>query len=235
MIDRRRHIAALALAVALAALTMPASAAPRNTGVPNAMQGFSQNRDQPVHIEAATLEVRDKQSVAVFSGNVHVVQGDTDMRCKSLVVFYEAAASKAPVAARKNTPAAPARDAKANMLLPQMGETGQRRVRRLEARGGVVVKRNNQLATGRTGIFDMKSNTVTLVGDVVVSQGPNVIRGDHLVVDLKTGVSRIESGKRNGGRVRALLQPSSTKSLRNNEKPAPTPPQPAPGQPLKLN
>jgi lipopolysaccharide export system protein LptA len=31
------------------------------TGVPNAMQGFSQNRDQPIQIEAASLEMRDKK------------------------------------------------------------------------------------------------------------------------------------------------------------------------------
>jgi lipopolysaccharide export system protein LptA len=30
-------------------------------GVPNAVQGFSQNRDQPIQIEAATLEMRDKK------------------------------------------------------------------------------------------------------------------------------------------------------------------------------
>ena len=35
------------------------------------------------------LEVRDKEKIATFSGNVKVVQGDTTMRCKSLVVFYE--------------------------------------------------------------------------------------------------------------------------------------------------
>ena len=59
------------------------------------MQGFSQNRDQPVHIEAATLEVRDKEKEATFSGDVHVMQGDTGMRCKSLVVFYEQGAEDA--------------------------------------------------------------------------------------------------------------------------------------------
>ena len=48
-------------------------------GVPNAMQGFSQNRDQPIQIEAATLEMRDKKKEATFSGNVKVVQGDTTM------------------------------------------------------------------------------------------------------------------------------------------------------------
>ena len=62
-------------------------------GPPNALQGFSQNRDQPVHIEAATLEVRDKQKQATFSGDVRVKQGDTGLRCKSLVVFYEQAGS----------------------------------------------------------------------------------------------------------------------------------------------
>jgi lipopolysaccharide export system protein LptA len=48
-------------------------------GVPNAMQGFSQNRDQPIQIEAATLEMRDKKKEATFSGNVKVIQGDTTM------------------------------------------------------------------------------------------------------------------------------------------------------------
>ena len=39
-------------------------------GVPNAMQGFSQNRDQPIQIEAASLEMRDKKKEATFAGNV---------------------------------------------------------------------------------------------------------------------------------------------------------------------
>ena len=51
-------------------------------GVPNAMQGFSQNRDQPIQIEAASLEMRDKKREATFSGNVKVVQGDTTMSSK---------------------------------------------------------------------------------------------------------------------------------------------------------
>ena len=79
-------IAALLLAVPS---PFPAPAAQPSKGPPNALQGFSQNRDQPVHIEAATLEVRDKDKVATFSGDVRVTQGDTNMRCKSLVVFYE--------------------------------------------------------------------------------------------------------------------------------------------------
>jgi len=58
-----------------------------NQGPPNALQGFSQNRDQPVKIQAATLEVREKEKQATFSGDVHVTNGDTELRCKSLIVF----------------------------------------------------------------------------------------------------------------------------------------------------
>src|SRR6185369_547545 len=79
---------ALACALLSGGAVAQQQAAP-GKGVPNAVQGFSKNRDQPVNIEAATLEVRDKDRIATFSGNVHVVQGDTTMRCKVLVVHYD--------------------------------------------------------------------------------------------------------------------------------------------------
>ena len=98
----------LIVAALLAIAGAPLHAQP-SKGPPNALQGFSQNHDQPVHIEAATLEVRDKDKVATFSGDVKVKQGDTGLRCKSLVVFYEGndadgktlqAASPGPAASR---------------------------------------------------------------------------------------------------------------------------------------
>ncbi len=62
----------LLIAAALLAVTGAALKAQPSKGPPNALQGFSQNRDQPVHIEAATLEVRDKDKMATFSGDVRV-------------------------------------------------------------------------------------------------------------------------------------------------------------------
>src|SRR5450759_1358029 len=93
--------AAFALAVIAAG---DAGAQSAVQGVPNAMQGFSQNRDQPIQIEAASLEMRDKKKEATFAGNVKVVQGDTCLTSKSLVVFYDstsAAAAPAPTANSK--------------------------------------------------------------------------------------------------------------------------------------
>jgi lipopolysaccharide export system protein LptA len=76
-----RSFAAAALALITSADAVAQGAM---SGVPNAMQGFSQNRDQPIQIEAASLEMRDKKKEATFAGNVKVVQGDTTMTSKTL-------------------------------------------------------------------------------------------------------------------------------------------------------
>ena len=55
----------------------------------------------------------------------------------------------------------------------------------------------------------MKTNTVTLTGNVVMTQGQNVLRGERLMVDLTSGVSRVESGKNGQGRVQGLFLPGS--------------------------
>jgi len=182
-------------------------------GPPNALQGFSKNRDEPVHIEAATLEVRDKEKVATFSGDVKVVQGDTNMQCKTLVVFYDQEGEK------------PAKVAKP-MKAADPGPGGEQKIRRLEARGSVVVNTKDQTATGQLGIFDMPTNTVTLTGDVVMTQGQNVLRGDKLVVNLSSGVSRVESSQAGRGRVQGLFVPSDA-----NKPAISTPGHPLPGKP----
>jgi lipopolysaccharide export system protein LptA len=189
-IAARWHMLARIAAVAFAAVAANTAAlAQHNQGPPNALQGFSQNRDQPVKIEAASLEVREKENRATFSGDVHVVQGDTELRCKTLVIFYEKDA---------NGRGAPAMDA---------GADGGRQIRRIEAKGGVLVTQKDQNATGDNGIFDMRANTVTLVGNVVVTRGRDVLRGNRLVVDLENGVSKMDQG-----RVEGLFQ-SGARSL----------------------
>jgi lipopolysaccharide export system protein LptA len=170
------------------------------TGVPNAMQGFSQNRDQPIQIEAASLELRDKKKEATFAGNVKVVQGDTTMTSKSLVVFYDssAAPSAAPAANSKAAKSAPIQSA-------TPGPGGSSSIRRLEARGSVVVTQKEQIVTGETAVFDTKANLISMLGGVVLTQCKNVLRGDRLMVDMTTGVSRVES---DSGKVQGLFMQS---------------------------
>src|SRR2546421_800874 len=131
-----RSVCAFALALATSAAG-EAGAQSAVNGVPNAMQGFSQNRDQPIHIDAATLEMRDKKKEATFSGNVKVVQGDTTMTSKTLVVFYESGGDKPATPQPAQT--APAKGAKsAPIQSATPGPGGASSIKRLEARGNVV-------------------------------------------------------------------------------------------------
>jgi lipopolysaccharide export system protein LptA len=78
----------------------------------------------------------------------------------------------------------------------------------MEARGSVVVTQKDQRAVGDRAEFDMRTNTVTLIGNVVITSADNVARGERMTVDLNTGIARmgLESG---GGRVEMLVNPKS--------------------------
>ena len=200
------HAIAQAQSAPKATGAQPQSTGSTVTGPANALQGFSQNRDKPIQIDAARLEVRDKDRVATFFGDakadVKVVQGDVTMRSKVLVVFYEQDnakqdGAKAAGAGKPAKAAAP-------------GPGGSSQIRRLEAKGNVIVTQKDQTVTGENGVFDMKTNTITMVGGVILTQNDNVLRGERLVVDMTSGVSRVE-----GGRVQGLF-----KSKSGEQKPA---------------
>ena len=209
----RRSATIVVTAVVCAACVAPASETFAQTPLAQggatsnpAKPGQFENKDAPVQIEAATLEVHDKSKTATFSGNVQVVQGDTTMRCRSLVVFYGQEVGIGESGGEATTGTA----AKSSLG----GTKGAQNIRRIEARGGVTVVTKDQSASGDLGIYDLKTKTITLSGNVVVSQGQNVIHGERVVVDTETGNARVESGGSgagasagNGGRVRALIQP----------------------------
>jgi lipopolysaccharide export system protein LptA len=202
----------LRLCVAVLALAAPGLAAAQGqhpavqSPTQSILQGGGENKDQPIQIEAASLEVRDKSKIATFYGNVQVVQGDTTMKCQTLVVFYGAedgagkiAASNEPAAAKPQAPGQPV------PIIPQSAQD----IRRIEARGSVTVVTKDQNASGDVGVYDLKAKTITLTGNVVVTQGKNVLHGDRVVVDTTTGNAHFESNAATAqNRVRALILPS---------------------------
>lgn len=229
-------VVALMLAASPASAQQPRQGGSTVTGVPNAVQGFSQNRDKPIRIDATSLEVRDKDKAATFTGNVKVVQGDTTMYCKVLVVFYEQGGQSGGDKGAMKT-AAP-------------GPAGSSSVRRLEARGGVRVEQKDQVVTGDLGIFDTKTNQVTVTGNVVLTQAQNVLKGERLVVDMTTGISKVESpggkgvsglfntsgsGQSSGGAATPLGLGAAPKGAANSNASSNRDNSPAPGKPLDIN
>jgi lipopolysaccharide export system protein LptA len=204
---RRFHLLAVALTLAVPASAAEQGQRPATQG-PTQSVIQSENKDPPIQIESASLEMRDKSKIATFYGNVQVVQGDTTMKCQTLVVFYgaEDGASAGKTAPGNEAPAGKSQaPSQAGPVIPQ----GAQDIRRIEARGGVTVVTKDQNASGDLGIYDLKAKTITLTGNVVVTQGKNVLHGDRVVVDTTTGNARVESNAATAqNRVRALILPN---------------------------
>lgn len=231
---RSAIVNASALAFGLLLLVPGEAHAQNSANAPNnAMQGFSQNRDQPIQIEAASLEMRDKKKEATFSGNVKVIQGDTTMTSKTLVVFYESGGGDKPATPQPAAKGAKNSSTGAPIQSATPGPGGSSSIKRLEAHGNVVVTQKDQVVTGETAVFDTKTNLITMFGagssQVVMTQCKNVMRGDRLKVDMTTGVSRVES---DSGRVQVLLPQGAGNDCGSGNPAAPA--KPGAGSPLQL-
>ncbi|MFC3325470.1 LptA/OstA family protein [Mesorhizobium cantuariense] len=146
--------------------------------------GLKLSGDKPIQIESDKLEVRQADSVAIFTGNVSVVQGPTLMKAGKMMVYYV----KDPNAGAKGAEAAGA-----------AAMTGSANIDHLEISNKVYIKSDAQVATGDQGSFDMKSQVLVLSGqNVVLSQGDNVLVGCKLTVQMKTGLAQVDpcAGKR---------------------------------------
>lgn len=147
--------------------------------VSDAFSGLSASSRDPIQIEADELEVQDRDKTAVFRGNVRLVQGPTTLRASSITVYYNGRATG----------------------------TNQQ-ISKVEARGPIRVTSEDQTARGDRATFMMASQILTLTGNVILTKGSNELRGQRLIVNLKTGESRVEAPKnQSGGRVRGVFLP----------------------------
>lgn len=149
------------------------------------------SNDTPIQIESDKLEVQDTQNTATFTGNVSVVQGNTMMKSGKMIVFYIPTDSK-------------------NGKQSAIGSSG---IDRLEVSDKVYVKSDDQVATGDVGTFDMRNEILTLSGaEVVLSQGPNVLVGCKLTVQMRSGLANVDGCVKDGAsnpRVIMSITPST--------------------------
>lgn len=140
---------------------------------------FKTDPKAPIDVEADVLDVDDHAKLAVYRGTVHAIQGDTSIRSADLTVHY----AGGNVAASDTS--------RASSAAPPQGGT---HLTRLEARGKVrvVSAKSGQTATGDAADCEMKTNMCQISGgEVLLTQGKNVVRGTRLFVDMTTGESRI--------------------------------------------
>ncbi|WP_439817047.1 LptA/OstA family protein [Zavarzinia sp. CC-PAN008] len=225
----------VSLAPAFAALLAPAPATAQALGL-------AADQDQPISINADSLDVDQKAKVATFRGNVLAVQGETRLKASEVRVHYDGAGTT-----EADAPTAPPPPATDNGGVPAgtlgapaaAAGAGGGRISRIEAAGGVFVSTPTQTAEGDDALYDLRRKQITLTGKVVLTQGENVLRGSKLVVDLATDRTTLTAG--GSGRVQGLFVPgqspgqgqqgSQPGTPRQGSGVAPTRLVPPPGQP----
>jgi len=190
-------------------------------------KGFQTGQKGPVNVEADSLDVveKDGQRISTFTGNVTVTRGDSVLKAGKISI-YSAGSKSAPAdgatavsdtkasggtaakpaeakaAGAKPAEAKPAADPQLEGSLPGAGS-----FTRIEASGKVYVNSGEQTATGDDAVVDMVGKLVTLTGNVVLSQGPNVITGNKLTWDMTTGRARVD--QKAGARIRGIFTPGA--------------------------
>ncbi len=182
----KKTTVAVAGALIMAGMILPVAGQTFN----DAFAGFGSNDKEPIQIEASELQVEDKANTATFTGDVVVTQGEAQLKARKLKVFYDGSGASSNAAS-------------------------QQQISRLEASGSVYISSKDQTATGDQASFDMRQEIMVMTGkEVVLSQGPNVVVGNRLTVNLRTGKADLQAPK--SGRVKVLIQPNSLQQQQGN-------------------
>jgi lipopolysaccharide export system protein LptA len=141
--------------------------------------GFGTKGNGPIEVDAKTLEIIEEgdQRISIFSGGVTVRRGNTTMKAAQIKLFSK-------------------KEAEA---------TDQSGFTRMEATGTVYVNSGKQTITGSQAIVDNRAQTITLSGNVVLSQGKDVLSAERLVIDMATGRATVEQVP--GKSIRMVITP----------------------------
>lgn len=181
MVSKMPRASLLITACSAILLAVPVTAAAQSAS--SQMDGLKLSNDKPIQIESDQLEIKEQEKMAVFQGNVSVIQGTTSLKSGHMIVHYKSGGKSMAA--------------------------GNTDIERIDLSGGVLLNSGTQQATGDTGSFEMASQVFILEGkQVVLSDQQNVFVGCKLTVHANTGEARLQAC---GGRVRIQLDPKSQK------------------------
>lgn len=149
----------------------------------------------PIDVTANELEMLDAEKLAIWRGKVEALQGPNRMLADQLNVYFAGKGVAAPTTSAPGAaPPSPGRN---------WGD-----VQRLVAEGNVFFISPQQTARGQHAVYEVAPDTITMTGDVVIVTGENVVKGDKLVIQVKTGRATIVSdvqGRNKSNRVRGVF------------------------------
>ena len=85
-----------------------------------------------------------------------------------------------------------------------LNQTGESRI---EASGNVYFVTPEQTIRGDRAVYTTADDMIVVTGDVILTQGQNVLTGSRLTYNVRTQSARIEAGGQ--GRIRGVFYPES--------------------------
>ena len=86
---------------------------------------------------------------------------------------------------------------KANKIIAVLNKDNSQQITELQASGNVVFLKDNQLATGDKAIYYLNQDKVIITGNVELKRDGNIIKGEKLIIDFLTGLSKMEASDSN--------------------------------------
>lgn len=88
-------------------------------------------------------------------------------------------------------------------LVSGLSQTGESRI---EATGNVYFVTPDQTIRGDRAVYTTADDMIVVTGDVILTQGQNVLTGSRLTYNVRTESARIEAGGQSG-RIRGVFYP----------------------------
>lgn len=88
---------------------------------------------------------------------------------------------------------------------------GERVLDTMTATNNVTITTATERITGQKGNYNARLEQAEITGGVTLTRGPNILKGDRAVIDLKTQISKLFASPSQGGRVTGTFYPSAEK------------------------
>ena len=86
---------------------------------------------------------------------------------------------------------------KANKIIAVLNEDNSQQIKELQAIGEIVFLKNKQLATGDKATYYINQDKVIITGNVELKRDGNIIKGEKLIIDFLSGLSKMEASGTN--------------------------------------
>jgi lipopolysaccharide export system protein LptA len=145
------------------------------------------NSSAPVDITADELETVNSGCTSIWRGNAEALQDTARLRANTLTADFQ--------------------------IKPGGKAGGCGDLVRMRADGAVYYVTPQQKVHGDAAVYEATSDTLTVTGDVVATQGQNVLRGSRMVFNTRTGQGHMEGaarGRNKAERPRGVFYPKQS-------------------------